>query len=201
MIYDNVVGTAQTRAAKFFAQAPELWAAVRRYAAPGVRVANNPQFLADVTPWPVNISWALLANRSSCFANHDLAAAYAPLSPERRETINAQFVRVFAGERHAARRAATWRPNMIAKLSLLFLRTGLGKKTRSPQVPTIASPKAATIAGGFMCAVGDVPAASNPREPVKALLAPERLGEGVGHLDCLHPFRVLVAELGGRAQP
>ena len=97
MIHDNVVGTARP-GGKIFAQAPELWAAVRRYAAPNVRVANNPQFLADVTPWPVNISWALLANRSSCFASRDLAAAYAPLSPERLETINAQFIRVFAGE-------------------------------------------------------------------------------------------------------
>ena len=71
---------------------------MRRYAASGVRVANNPQFLANVTPWPVNISWALLADRSSCFASRDLAAAYAPLSPERRQMVYDQFVRVFAGE-------------------------------------------------------------------------------------------------------
>jgi hypothetical protein len=96
-IHDNVVGMARADG-KIFAQAPELWAAVRRYAAPGFRVANNPLFLEDVTPWPANISWALLANRSSCFANDDLALAYAPLPRERRETINAQFVRVFAGE-------------------------------------------------------------------------------------------------------
>jgi hypothetical protein len=97
MIHDNVVGTARPDG-KIFARAPEIWAAVRRYAAPSVRVANNPLFLKDVTPWPVNISWALLANRNSCFANRDLAAAYAPLSPARLEAINAQFVRVFAGE-------------------------------------------------------------------------------------------------------
>ena len=97
MIQDNVVGTARP-GGKIFAQTPELWAAVRRYAAPSVRVGNNPLFLADVTPWPVNISWALLADRGSCFANRDLAAAYSPLSPARLEAINAQFVRVFAGE-------------------------------------------------------------------------------------------------------
>ncbi len=97
IIHDNVLGVARP-GAKILAQTPEMWAAVRRYAAPNVRVANNPLFLADVTPWPVNISWALLANRSSCFANRDLAAAYAPLSPTRREAINAQLVRVFAGE-------------------------------------------------------------------------------------------------------
>jgi len=97
MIHDNVVGAARPDG-KIFAQAPETWAAVRRYAAPSVRVANNPLFLKDVTPWPANISWALLANRNSCFANRDLAAAYAPLSPARLEAINAQFVRVFAGE-------------------------------------------------------------------------------------------------------
>jgi hypothetical protein len=97
MIHDNVVGTPRP-GGKIFAQSPELWAAVRRYAPRNVRVANNPRFLEDVTPWPVNISWALLADRSSCFANRDLALAYAPLPPERREAINAQFVRVFAGE-------------------------------------------------------------------------------------------------------
>ncbi len=84
------------------AQTPELWDAVRRYATPDARVANNPLFLRDVTPWPVNISWALLANRSSCFAGRELALAFAPLAPARREAIDAQFIHVFAGEGTAA---------------------------------------------------------------------------------------------------
>jgi hypothetical protein len=82
-----------------FAQTPELWDAVRRYAGPTAdRVANNPLFLEDLTPWPVNLSWALLANRSSCFAGRELALAFAPLPASRREAINKQFIRVFAGE-------------------------------------------------------------------------------------------------------
>jgi hypothetical protein len=81
-----------------FAQAPELWNAVRRYARPTDRVANNPLFLHDLTPWPVNLSWALLANRGSCFAGRELALAFAPLPASRREAINKQFIRVFAGE-------------------------------------------------------------------------------------------------------
>ena len=81
-----------------FAQTPELWDAVRRYAAPTTRVANNPLFLQDLTPWPVNLSWALLANRSSCFAGRELVLAFAPLPASRREAINKQFIRVFAGE-------------------------------------------------------------------------------------------------------
>ncbi len=97
MIRSNVDGTPTSDGA-VFAQAPELWQAVRRYAAPTARVANNPLFLQDLTPWPANISWALLANRSSCFAGRELALALAPLSEEMREAINAQFVRVFAGE-------------------------------------------------------------------------------------------------------
>jgi hypothetical protein len=97
MIRSNVDGTPTPDGADF-AQAPELWQAVRRYAAPAARVANNPLFLQDLTPWPANISWALLANRSSCFAGRELALALAPLSDDRREAINAQFVRVFAGE-------------------------------------------------------------------------------------------------------
>jgi hypothetical protein len=61
-------------------------------------VANNPLFLADMTPWPVNISWALLANRRSCYAGRDLALPFAPLTRQRREAVDAQFVRVFAGD-------------------------------------------------------------------------------------------------------
>ena len=97
-IHDNVVAPQQPPDAALFAQAPDLWAAARRYAAPAARIANNPLFLQDLTPWPVNISWALLANRSSCFAGREMAIAFAPLSPERRSLINAQFLRVFDGE-------------------------------------------------------------------------------------------------------
>jgi len=97
MIHDNIVGQMRPDG-QIFAQTPELWAAARRHAAPTARVANNPLFLQDLTPWPGNLSWALLANRSSCFAGRELAIAYAPLPPERREAINAQFLRVFGGE-------------------------------------------------------------------------------------------------------
>jgi hypothetical protein len=97
MIRDYAAGLARPGGAEF-AQSPPLWAAVRRYAPPAARIANNPLFVKDVTPWPVNISWALLADRSSCFAGLNLALAFAPVPVERRETINAQFLRVFAGE-------------------------------------------------------------------------------------------------------
>ena len=97
MIHSNVAGRPAADS-RIFAQAPDLWAAVRRYAAPTARVANNPLYLQDLTPWPANMSWALLANRSSCFAGRELALAFAPLPPERREAINAQFVRLFAGQ-------------------------------------------------------------------------------------------------------
>ena len=101
LIRSNIVGEPRP-SGKILAQTPELWDAVRRYAAPGARVANNPLFLADVTAWPVNISWALLADRSSCFAGPELAVAFAPLPALRREAIDTQFIRVFAGEGTAA---------------------------------------------------------------------------------------------------
>jgi hypothetical protein len=97
----NAIGHRAPSAAAF-ARSPELWAAVRKHASAGERVANNPLFLADITPWPVNISWALLADRRSCFAGRELALAYVPLPDARREAINTQFVRVFAGEASAA---------------------------------------------------------------------------------------------------
>jgi hypothetical protein len=96
IIHDNVVGR-QRPGGVAFALSPELWAAVRRHAPPAARVANNPLFVGALTPWPVNISWALLADRSSCFAGLDLALAYTSLPSDRRAAINAQFVRVFAG--------------------------------------------------------------------------------------------------------
>ncbi len=97
MIGDNAAGSPAPDAA-LFAQAPDLWAAVRRYAQPDARIGNNPLYLQDLTPWPANMSWALLADRSSCFAGRELTLAFAPLPPARREAINAQFIRVFAGK-------------------------------------------------------------------------------------------------------
>jgi len=83
---------------KVFAQTPEMWAAVRRHAAADERVANNPLFLQDLTPWPVNLSWALLSDRRSCFAGRELTLAYTALPRARREAIDALFIRVFAGD-------------------------------------------------------------------------------------------------------
>jgi hypothetical protein len=97
-IRDNIVAPRQPPDAKVFAQAPDLWAAARRHAAPAARIANNPLFLKDLTPWPVNISWALLSNRSSCFAGREMAIPFAPLSPELRSQIDTEFLRVFDGE-------------------------------------------------------------------------------------------------------
>lgn len=94
----NLYGVPRPEADAAFADTPALWAAVRRYAAPDERVANNPLFLAEMTGWPVNISWALLADRSSCFAGSELALAFAPVPTARREAINDRFVRVFAGD-------------------------------------------------------------------------------------------------------
>jgi hypothetical protein len=96
MIYGNWRGSAA--AAAVFAQTPELWTAVRRHAPAGARLANNPLFLKDLTPWPANMSWALLADRSSCFGGRELAIPFAALSSERRDAINDQFIRLFAGE-------------------------------------------------------------------------------------------------------
>src|SRR5208282_2421931 len=82
---------------KLFAQTPELWAAVRRHAGAGERIANNPLFLQDMTLWPVDISWALLADRRSCYAGRELTLVYTLLPRRRQEEIDAQFIRVFAG--------------------------------------------------------------------------------------------------------
>lgn len=83
--------------ADLFSQAPQLWEAVRRHTPLHWRVASNPMLFADMTWWPVNISWALLANRRSCFAGEELAIAFAPLSAEERTQMSDRFRRVFEG--------------------------------------------------------------------------------------------------------
>jgi hypothetical protein len=96
IIYGNAIGR-PAQPGKTFAQTPQMWEAVRRHAAPGERVGNNPLFLAGMTPWPVNLSWALLSNRSSCYAGRELALVYAPLTRARLAKVDALFIRVFNG--------------------------------------------------------------------------------------------------------
>jgi hypothetical protein len=88
----------RTPSERLFAQTPSLWQAVRRQAGPGERIANNPRFLADMTPWPINISWALMGDRRSCYAGNELAVPFAPIPAAARFATEARFVRVFAGE-------------------------------------------------------------------------------------------------------
>lgn len=84
--------------AQIFATSPAMWEAVKRHSSVTDRIANNPLWLSDMTSWPVNISWALLADRRSCYAGAELALAFAPVPPARRKLIDAQFIRIFAGE-------------------------------------------------------------------------------------------------------
>ena len=97
LIRGNLV-IAPNASSKVFAETPALWQAVRQYSTTGERVANNPLFMAHVTPWGANISWALLANRRSCYAGDAFSAPFMALSQARRDQIDAQFVRVFDGQ-------------------------------------------------------------------------------------------------------
>jgi hypothetical protein len=83
---------------QLFARTPDMWAAVRRHAAADERLANNPLFLQNMTLWPVNISWALLADRRSCYAARELTLVYTSLPRARQDEIDGQFIRVFEGE-------------------------------------------------------------------------------------------------------
>jgi hypothetical protein len=94
---DNIVGI-PVSSAPLLAESPELWAAVRRYAAPDERVGNNPLFLAKSVYWPVNISWALFADRRSCYAGWELARAFVALPTQEIQRLEIFFERVFAGD-------------------------------------------------------------------------------------------------------
>jgi len=95
-IDENAMGVPAPSAAAF-AEAPELWSAVRRHTAPDQRVGNNPESFADMTVWPINISWALLADRRSCYAGWALARAFVALPKAEIDALDALFTRVFAG--------------------------------------------------------------------------------------------------------
>jgi hypothetical protein len=86
-----------TASARIFAETPALWAAVRRHTQGDERVANNPLFMADMSAWPINISWALMANRASCFAGRELAMPFVAIPQARTTELEHQFERVFAG--------------------------------------------------------------------------------------------------------
>jgi hypothetical protein len=97
VIAGNAVGLKLASSAAF-AETPEMWAALRRHTASDERVANNPLFFADTVQWPVNISWALFADRRSCFAGWNLARAFVPLPEPELDRLEALFDRVFAGD-------------------------------------------------------------------------------------------------------
>jgi hypothetical protein len=85
-----------------FAAMPALWQAVRAISEPDQRIANNPRSLEKLTPWPVNIGWALLAERRSCYAGWELTQVYSAVPHLKLWTIDEQFKRVFAGTGTAA---------------------------------------------------------------------------------------------------
>ena len=97
LVAENVRGPAPSAAGQAFATTPDLWAAVRRVTPPAERVADNPQFMAEMLPWPVNISWALFADRASCFAGSELVLPYSSLPRHRVDAVDEQFQRVFDG--------------------------------------------------------------------------------------------------------
>jgi len=96
-IYSNLTGDYQPEG-RVFADAPAMWAAVREKSGRSERVASNPSSMASMTPWPVNISWSLLANRRSCYAGWELTQVYSSVPHLALWPIDAQFKRVFAGE-------------------------------------------------------------------------------------------------------
>lgn len=96
LIAGNFVGVPRP-GAETFAHAPDAWSRVRELTGPAERVANNPLSLSKLTPWAVNIGWALLANRRSCYAAWELDQVYTSVPHERLHAINDRFERVFAG--------------------------------------------------------------------------------------------------------
>ena len=101
LVRGNLYGRLSRDAVRL-ADAPLLWAAVRRHTGTTERVASNPRLMASLTPWPINASWALLADRRSCFAGGEFALAFSAWPPPVRTAAADLFDRVFAGTAGAA---------------------------------------------------------------------------------------------------
>ncbi len=84
------------------AASPALWAAVRHATGKQERVLDNPAFLAGVTPWEDNISWALFSDRPSCFSGWQSVVAYGALPRAGLDGLDAMVKRVFAGKPRAS---------------------------------------------------------------------------------------------------
>ena len=96
LLHDNAAGRLGTGDPSFAASAP-AWAALRRLSGPADRVASNPDLAAGMTPWPINIAWALLADRPSCYAGWATAHAFAPVPTIEMYATDQEVHRVFAG--------------------------------------------------------------------------------------------------------
>ncbi|MFG1397118.1 hypothetical protein [Roseixanthobacter pseudopolyaromaticivorans] len=105
LLRNNRVGELSPDGARF-RDAPEMWAAVRRHTAPNERIASNPAMMSTLVPWPINLSWALLADRRSCFAGTELVLAFATLPADARANAANLFERVFAGSANSDELAA-----------------------------------------------------------------------------------------------
>lgn len=88
------------------AASPAMWAAVRHATGKEERVLDNPAFLAGVTPWEDNISWALFSDRPSCFSGWQSVVAYGALPRAGLDGLDAMVKRVFAGKPRAGDLAA-----------------------------------------------------------------------------------------------
>ena len=81
-----------------FAASAAMWDAVRKASRPNERVLNNPYFASSMTPWPINISWALLADRRSCYAGDDYLKPFTSLNARDRNDTVALIERIFNGK-------------------------------------------------------------------------------------------------------
>ena len=195
---------------KVFAQTPEMWAAVRRHAAPDDRVANNPLFLQDLDAVAGQPVVGAAVGPSLVLRGPRVDAGLHALPRARREEIDAQFIRVFAGDassqdidelatRYGCRvvvvtaEDGAWRKDPFSASALYRL-------VEDDAHWRIYHLAAVTYTSGPPYRAALVQRRLNPTEPVEAAVLPIAAGTGVGDLHRGDPFRVLEAELRRRAQ-
>ncbi|MFC3695490.1 hypothetical protein [Chenggangzhangella methanolivorans] len=94
-----------------FARSPELWREARAHSGLTERIASNPGLFADMTQHPINISWALLSDRRSCYAGWEFARPFSGKSAEEVDRTDTEFRAVFDGTASASAVHALFEPH------------------------------------------------------------------------------------------
>ena len=149
-IHDNIISPKRPPDANLFAQAPEVWAAARRYTTPSARIANNPALFAGSNTLAGEYILGLARQPLIVFCRPGNGAGVCA-AIER--SVAPRSTRRFFGCLPGKGRwtmSTIWRRDTVATLSCCCRRIRLGTAIHLLPPPIIVWRKRAMVAGEFM---------------------------------------------------